>query len=89
MLTKMTLAAGVVALSALAVPASATTIAPQSNFPQSVADSSLTQQVHYRNRHRWHYGYGYGRCRAWRHECAGRWGWGGSRFHRCLWRHGC
>lgn len=51
--------------------------------------------------HRWHhfnsyrggYGYypggGYGRCRAWRHECASRWGWGGGGYNRCLWRHGC
>jgi hypothetical protein len=29
------------------------------------------------------------RCRAWRRECASRWGWGGSRFRRCLARHGC
>jgi hypothetical protein len=29
------------------------------------------------------------RCRAWRRECADRWGWGSERFHRCLWRHGC
>jgi hypothetical protein len=85
---KMTLVAGVVALSALAGPASATTLAPQSSLPQSVADSSLTQQVHYR--YRWHYRHGgYGRCHFWRHECAARWGWAGYRFHRCLWRHGC
>jgi hypothetical protein len=29
------------------------------------------------------------RCRAWRHECAARWGWGGWRYRRCLERHGC
>jgi hypothetical protein len=29
------------------------------------------------------------RCRAWRHECAERQGWGTERFHRCLARHGC
>jgi hypothetical protein len=30
-----------------------------------------------------------GRCRAWRRECAERWGWGSGRWHRCLARHGC
>jgi hypothetical protein len=29
------------------------------------------------------------RCRAWRHECAERQGWGTERFRRCLARHGC
>ena len=24
-----------------------------------------------------------------RHACADRWGWGGPRFRRCLWHHGC
>src|SRR5262245_23351806 len=38
----------------------------------------------YRYEHR-----GYGHCRAWRHECPGRWGWGGWGFRRGLWRHGC
>ena len=83
MFTKMTLAAGVVALAALAIPASASTLSPQSSTAQSIADANLTQQVHYR----WHGGYR--RCGFWRHECAGRWGWGSRRFHRCLWRHGC
>jgi hypothetical protein len=30
-----------------------------------------------------------GRCRAWRRECADRWGWRSARWHRCLARHGC
>jgi hypothetical protein len=30
-----------------------------------------------------------GRCRAWRRECAERWGWRSERWHRCLARHGC
>jgi hypothetical protein len=30
-----------------------------------------------------------GRCRAWRRECAERWGWRTGRWHRCLARHGC
>jgi hypothetical protein len=30
-----------------------------------------------------------GRCRAWRRECADRWGWRTERWYRCLARHGC
>ena len=30
-----------------------------------------------------------GRCRAWRRECADRWGWRSERWYRCLARHGC
>ena len=30
-----------------------------------------------------------GRCRAWRRECADRWGWRTGRWYRCLARHGC
>jgi hypothetical protein len=29
------------------------------------------------------------RCRAWRRECAERWGWRTGRWYRCLARHGC
>jgi hypothetical protein len=29
------------------------------------------------------------RCRAWRRECADRWGWRSDRWYRCLARHGC
>lgn len=35
-----------------------------------------------------YYGY-YGGCRAVRHMCADRWGWGSPRYDRCLWRNGC
>lgn len=28
-------------------------------------------------------------CRAWLHECARRWGWGGWHYRRCLGRHDC
>lgn len=28
-------------------------------------------------------------CRAWRRECAARWGWHGWRFERCVRIHGC
>ena len=34
-------------------------------------------------------GYGGGGCYRARHACADRWGWGGPRFRRCLWHHGC
>jgi hypothetical protein len=42
----------------------------------------------YRSRDWRHDGYYHG-CRAWRHRCAARWGWGGWEFRRCLHRHGC
>src|SRR5262245_42965850 len=100
MLTKMTLAAAVVAAAALFSPVSAAPLAAQSTAP--VADSTLLTQVHYRYRHhhhhhhRWHrhryfHGYSYlgNSCGYWRRECAVRWGWGGHGFSRCLWRHGC
>jgi len=29
------------------------------------------------------------RCRAWRRECAERWGWRTERWYRCLARRGC
>ncbi|CCB63601.1 hypothetical protein [Hyphomicrobium sp. MC1] len=28
-------------------------------------------------------------CWRWRNICSRRWGWGGPRFRRCMWRHGC
>ncbi len=69
----------------------------------AVDKAHYREHRHWRHRHhdhRWHHrhyrrdyfyggGGGYGRCRAWRHECAERWGWGGHGFRRCLWRHGC
>jgi hypothetical protein len=48
---------------------------------------------YYRDRYSYrggYYGDGYWRrCRAWRHECASRWGWGGWEYRRCLRRHDC
>jgi hypothetical protein len=52
-------------------------------------DYSAVQTVQYWRRDRWRWRRGYSRCRAWRRECAARWGWGGRRFRRCVWRHGC
>lgn len=28
-------------------------------------------------------------CRAWRRQCARRWGWRGQRYRRCVAWHGC
>ena len=78
MFTKLTLAAGAVAMAAAFAPLGATA-APA--MPQSkildVGTGSLVEKVQY------------GRCRDWRHECARRWGWRTPRFFRCLERHGC
>jgi hypothetical protein len=72
------LAAGLLTLGAMAVPQS-TLAASFSPVPGVTgADSTLVETVQWR-----------GRCRAWRHECAHRWGWGGWRYRRCLARHGC
>ncbi len=47
---------------------------------QSTGNTPLLQQAQY---------WDVGRCRAWRRECAERWGWRSDRWHRCLARHGC
>lgn len=93
-----TLIAGAVVALGMVVSAAPSQAAPAS-LNLSIADQSLAQQVHYRPYfHRHHgirLGFGdfghrrYGYCRAWRHECADRWGWGTWRFQRCLARHGC
>jgi len=62
---------------ALASPASANVLA--STKAQVSTERSMIEKVDHRG----------GRCRAWRHECADRWGWGTWRFRRCLIRHGC
>lgn len=79
MIGKLTLAAGVIALGTLAGSnlASAASLAPGATGPAVTFDSSLVEKVQW------------GRCRAWRNECARRWGWGGWRFRRCLARHAC
>ncbi len=88
------IAGAVVALgmAVTAAPSQAAPIAPNMSF----ADQGLAQQVHYRPYFHRHHGIHLGfrhhrwnRCRAWRHECADRWGWGTWRFQRCLARHGC
>jgi hypothetical protein len=78
MIKKMTLAAGLIALGALAAPqmSAAATFSPVPGV--NAGDSSLVETVQWR-----------GRCRAWRRTCARRHGWGGWRYRRCLARHAC
>lgn len=85
-------------MAASATPASAAPLAPL-----AVDSQSMIQQVadwdgnRWDRRRRWDRGDRWGRgdgwrhnrCHSWRRECADRWGWGGPRFRRCLWRHGC
>ncbi len=79
MIGKMTLAASVIALGTFAGStfASAASVAPGLSTP-AISTDVLVEKAQWG-----------GRCRAWRHECAARWGWGGWRFRRCLARHGC
>jgi hypothetical protein len=75
----LTLAATIAMSGAIAIStAQAAPVAPQS-APLSVTAHDLLQPVHYP----------YWRCRAWRRECAVRWGWGTWRFQRCMARHAC
>ncbi len=80
MFAKLSLAAGLVLAAATLAPISASaTTAPQSPVPGTFAvDGSLVQKAQF-----------YGRCRAWRQECAARWGWRSPQFFRCMGRHGC
>ena len=79
MLAKLSLAAGLVLAAATLAPIGASAAASQSPLSGvTAADGSLVQKAQY-----------YGRCRAWRHECAARWGWRTHRYFRCVERHGC
>lgn len=81
---RIPLAAACLALATLPLPAvsSAAALPGASQSTQELGQRlSLTETVQFRR--------GWGRCRAWRRECADRWGWGGPRFRRCMWRHGC
>jgi hypothetical protein len=79
MLAKLILAGGLMVTGLALAPADASAAsAPQSTLPGATAASgTLVEKVHWR------------RCRAWRHECAARWGWRTPMFFRCLGRHGC
>jgi len=105
MITKLTLATGLLALAITSMPIGAAAAMPQSARVDVAANArSPVQQVHYRrwhhrhhrvHRHWHHHRHHFHRhrvisyCAAWRHECAARWGWGTRGFYRCLWRHGC
>ena len=96
---------GLCVAAALLAPAGASAAALPVGTAKIAEGTSAIEKTHYRHRHHhwrhhhhrwhgWHHHHhyrpgGYGRCRAWRHECASRWGWGGHGFHLCLWRHGC
>ena len=74
----LTLAAAAAITGFLGFGAAQATPAGHSPAP-AIAVQDLLQPVHYP----------YYRCRAWRRECAARWGWGGWRYARCMRRHGC
>jgi hypothetical protein len=68
-------------LTAAALLAPATAFAgAEASLVTPRAQSSLVEQVQW---------WDIGRCRAWRRECAQRWGWRSDRWYRCLARHGC
>ena len=76
---KLSLLSGLVAAAVL-MPSSQSA-AGQLPFSRMPADGQpLVQQAQF---------WDIGRCRAWRRECAERWGWRSARWHRCLARHGC
>ncbi len=95
MLTKMTLAAAVIGMTALLAPASAAPIAPQSAIPEAATtEGSLLVQVYHRRRHwhdrHWHHHH-YRHCRL---VCLGHLHWSRWRGHyvchghwhrRCHW----
>ena len=84
MIGKISLAAGLVLAAAMFAPVGASAAAPQSPVPGAVTfDGTLVHKA------QWGWGWGHGGCRAWRHECAARWGWRSRGFFRCLARHGC
>jgi hypothetical protein len=76
MVCKSTFVAGaLLMLAAVASPASAVTVGPHSVAP--VAEDSLVQLAQFPY------------CRAWRRECAARWGWRTRGYYFCLERRGC
>jgi hypothetical protein len=75
MLRKLALASGLMGAVLLAPAAMS---APQ--LPAVTSNTPLVQQTQF---------WDMNRCRAWRRECAERWGWRTERWDRCLARHGC
>ena len=80
MFTKLSLAAGVVAMAAAFAPIGATAAPamPQTRIVD-VDAGALLQKTQW----------GYRHCRFWHRECADRWGWRTRRYFHCLARHGC
>jgi hypothetical protein len=76
-MTKLSVASIMLA-AALLLPASVATAGPAPALDRPTA--SLIEKAQF---------WDVRRCRAWRRECADRWGWRTERFHRCLARHGC
>jgi hypothetical protein len=80
MIAKLSLSVGLILAAATIAPVGASAMAPQSPVPAiNGAEGTLLHKAQW----------GYGRCRAWRHECAARWGWRSPRYFRCVARHGC
>lgn len=78
-MTKTSLALAALVAIGAAGSANATPLASSKPMQSYAAQNSGLEQVYW----------GAGRCKAWRHECAERWGWGTWRFKRCLIRHAC
>ena len=76
---KLSLLSGLIAAAVL-MPSPVSAIGPSPLAGPAADSPSPLQQVQF---------WDIGRCRAWRRECASRWGWGSRRWHRCLVRHGC
>ncbi|WP_024275190.1 hypothetical protein [Hyphomicrobium sp. 802] len=95
----------VLSFAALAILLTSSLAVAAPALPPPPAHQPIVQKAYYHGWHhgwrRWYgpprlyYGgpvfavYGGGYCYRWRDICAGRWGWGGPGFGRCLWRHGC
>jgi hypothetical protein len=78
MFHKLAVAAGLITAAALCAPAA---VSAGAQLPAAgPAADPMVQHAQF---------WDIGRCRAWRRECADRWGWRTSRYHRCLARHGC
>jgi hypothetical protein len=69
-----------VAAAAMIAPSAGIAGSPSALATQAPAPAPILEQVQF---------WDIGRCRAWRRECADRWGWRTDRWRRCLARHGC
>lgn len=94
MLTKMTLAAAIVAAAAFLTPVGAApAVSPANPAAQTSAEGGLVTQVRHRrvHRHRAHHRRVHRRRhirhRGWRQRCAARYGFRTAAYYRCLRRH--